>query len=459
MAAPTETSTPLAFSRRYAVISLVGVLAAAVLLAVLHRQLSIRIVSDFGEQANVSVATTAVNAVLPELLTFLRTEVDGAIGADPVGVPPGLASLIEASVRDTPIERVKIYDGEGIVVYSTRAHEIGTNDSANPRFLGSMAGAVRSELRYRDRLFDSEPASPHDNPIETYVPIRQPAQPQPIGVFEIYTDVNPIVQAMTQSELLIDTGIALVMITLYSVLFLVVRRAERIITKQQQTILERNQTLQALSARMLANEERERRRVAWELHEEIAQTLAAVKMRVEALARAAGRDRDPSPIDRDGEIVPLVQDAMREIRALAVELRPPALDDFGLVATIQSLCREAAQIDGQMRIAADIALTDDEIPEALKGIIFRIVQQTLKQLVGMTGIGDIRIALVREGGLRLGVDFAALAADTGGDAGPQPPADQHPIVPLWESAVLSGGTFSATRDGSGRYAFQVVWAD
>ncbi len=459
MTTATETSAPLAFSRRYAVISLVGVLAAAALLAVLHRQLSIRIVSEFGEQANVSVATTAVNAVLPQLVSFLRTEVDGAIGEDPVGVPPGLASLIEASVRDTPIERVKIYDRDGIVVYSTRAHEIGTNDSANPRFLGSMAGAVRSELRYRDRLFDSQPASGDDNLIETYVPIRQPGQPQPVGVFEIYTDVNPIVRAMTHSELLIDAGIAVIMIALYSVLFLVVRRAERIITKQQQTILERNQTLQALSARMLANDERERRRVAWELHEEIAQTLAAVKMRVEALARVADPDRNSSRSAGNGEVVPLLQDAMREIRALAVELRPPALDDFGLVATIRSLCQEAAQIDGRARIAADIALTEEEVPEALKGIIFRIVQQTLKQLIGMTGIGDIRITLARDGGLRLGVDFESLTADTGDEAEPQPPADEHPIVPLWESAVLSGGTFSATRDGSGRYAFQVVWAD
>ncbi len=356
-------------------------------------------------------------------------------------------------MRDTPIERVKIYDRDGIVVYSTRAHEIGTNDSANPRFLGSMRGEVRSELSYRDRFFFSGPASGDDNLIETYVPIRQPGDPQPVGVFEIYTDVNPIVRSMTHSELLIDAGIAVILIALYSVLFLVVRRAERIISQQQATIIERNQTLQALSARMLAHEESERRRVAWELHEEIAQTLAAVKIRVEALARAAGPEQDPSRMAGNGEIVPLLQDAMREIRALAVELRPPALDDFGLLATIRSLCQEAAQIDGQERIAADIALTEDEVPEALKSVIFRIVQQTLKQLVGMTGIGDIRITLAKDGGLRLGVAFESLADDEA-----EPPADQHPIAACWESAVLSGGTFDATRTETGRYAFQATWA-
>ncbi len=88
MTTSADPGAPLAFSRRYALVSLVGVLVTAALLAVLHRELSIRIVSEFGERGNVSVATTAVNAVLPQLLGFLRTEVNGAIGEAPVGVPP-----------------------------------------------------------------------------------------------------------------------------------------------------------------------------------------------------------------------------------------------------------------------------------------------------------------------------------------------------------------------------------
>jgi signal transduction histidine kinase len=447
---------PFAFTRVYALVSLVAVLATAAALAILYRDLSIRTIVEFGEQSNVTVATTVLDSVLPKLAAYLAANESGSAVAPTHGMPPRLLGLIAASMRDTPIERIHIHNRNGIVLYSSQAHEIGSDESANPRFQGAMAGKVRSELHYRDVFNIFDRASAKDNLIETYVPIRQPGIPAPLGVFEIYTDVSPMVRAMVHNELLILAGITVIMMILYGLLLYVVRRSDKVIKSQRQTILERNETLEVLSARMLATEESERRHVAWELHEEIAQTLCAVKMKVEALARASAQRLSRSGPTSSDEIVPLIQDAIRDVRALAMDLRPPTLDDFGLVATTRALCQEAEQASGQVEVSSDITVHEEDIPDALKSVIFRVVQQTLKRLVRTPGISEIRVSLTRAEGLHLSVEFGAGTLGIVNGATPIAP-EEPPITELWERAVLAGGSFSTMRTAAGRSLYQASW--
>lgn len=445
-----------AAGRVFAVLSLIAILATAAALAVLYREMSIRTVIEFGEQSNVTVAVTALNGVLPELEAFLRNgkpDVD-AQGVD--AVPPGLLRLFRATVRDTPVARIKIYNQNGIVLYSSRENEIGTDDGTNPRFQSSIKGEIRSELRYRD-VFDFFSRGDDDNLIETYVPIRQPGKSRPLGVFEVYTDVNPIVRAMTQSELLIFAGIAVIMAILYTALLLVVRRSGKIIARHEHTILERNQTLEVLAASMLASEEGERGRVAWELHEEIAQALSAVKLKVESICRASALAHPPPESDPSNEIVPLVQDAIHNVRALAMDLRPPSLDDFGLVATTRSLCQDAERIRGQPGISLDIAVRDEDVPDLLKTTVFRILQQTLKCLVQTPDIGDIRVALSGETGLMFSMEFGTKNSETGEHTDHSSSPCAQRISEVWQRAVLSGGSFSATKERGDRARYQATW--
>ena len=448
---------PFAFARQYAIVSLVAVLTTATAVAILYRELSIRTIVDFGQQYNIIVATTALNTVHPVLTQYLPTDSPMTAIADTDALPAGLLGLIRVSVRDTAVERIKIYNEKGIVLYSTLKREIGMDDSSNQRFQRAIHGEICSELSYRAafNLFDH--GAGDDNLIETYVPIRLPGNPDPVGVFEIYTDVYSIVRAMTRNELLIFTGIALIMIILYGFLLQVVRRAEKVITNQRDIILMRNQTLEALSARMLASEETERRRIAWELHEEIAQTLSAVKLKVEAFASSTGQSETLLRSISSKEIVPLVQEAIRDVRTLAMDLRPPALDDFGLVATTRWLCGEAEQAHGKLGIIADISLSDEDIPDPLKSIIFRILQQTLNRLVRISGINDIHVTLRRKNELQLIVDFRVGHNEAVSLHEPMPSSEQQRIANLWERAVLSGGSFSATHIVNGRFRYQASW--
>jgi signal transduction histidine kinase len=142
-----------------------------------------------------------------------------------------------------------------------------------------------------------------------------------------------------------------------------------------------------------------------------------------------------------------------------MDLRPPALDEFGLLATTQSLCREAARLRGQGEITADLALSEEDIPDPLKSIIFRITQQTLKRLAQTPGVGDIRIALKRDEELHLAIDFSLEKTVTGNEQRSAPSVEEeHPTEDFRERAVLSGGSFRAAYTDTGCFQCQATWA-
>ncbi|MGE5154809.1 MAG: sensor histidine kinase [Bdellovibrio bacteriovorus] len=445
-------------TRYYAVASLIGVVIAAVTLGILYRELSIRVLLRFGEQSNVAVARTTVHALGPDLIRYLETigPPDPAQGLKPL--PGPVLDVISGTIRDTSVARVKIYNRDGVVAYSSRPHDVGTNDSANPRFQGAMRGEVRSDLSYRDAFSLLGRGGHDDNLIETYVPIIPAGLYRPVGVLEMYTDVHPIVAAMNRNEILVFLGIGGIMLALYGVLVFAVRRSEGVIAQQRQTILERNRTLEVLSARMLAAEDNERRRIATELHEEIAQTLSAAKLRVESYALAASRSKGGRRIDPDQEIVPLVREAIRDVRALAMELRPPSLDDFGLLTTLRALCRELQAGHPRLELATDLEVDEGEIPEALKGTIFRILQETLKRVSRRWTEGRVRIALGQDAPDRLvlEVEVEHQPNDTG-PAAENEATEKETIAAVWERAVLSGASLEVARSDPEGCQCRAVW--
>lgn len=438
-----------ALTRRYAFVSLVGVLITAVVLAILYHGLSIRTIIELGERNNVTVATLALNAVLPGLEDYLLGGEDAVESRAQDHSPQELFGLVRQSLRDTPVDRLKIHDRDGIVRYSAEEREIGTTERLNPRLQAALGGNIRSALLPAGARRALQLLRGEDMLIETYVPIWAPGNPRPIGVFELYTDVAPIVRAMTRNELLVLGAITGIMIVLYALLVYVVLRSERIITRQREVILQRNQTLQTFSERMMAAEEDDRRRVAWELHEEIAQTLSAIKTKTETVARAAALQPCMDKGPPNEEIVVLLQGAIRDVRSLAMDLRPSTLDDFGLSASLGQLCREAEQGVGLPISAPQIAVRDQDVPEPLRAVIFRVVQQTLKQLVACNSVGDLHVSLDQERGQGLRL---AVAVNASGDC-----IDDPRISEAWERAVLSGAAYRETRSATGYVRYEATW--
>jgi len=445
--------------RYYTVASFVAVLATVVLLTWFYRQVAIQGISELADRNNVDLAELAMIPIKPALLAFLDTTLDlGPGGASPP-LTSELAGSINTLMQDRSVVKIKIYNRHGVVAFSTRPAEVGKDQSRNEGFIAAIGGGVGHELIYRDTFNRFDGLTEKDNLMQTYLPVRAgPAEPIK-GVFELYTDVNNLVHQTERIQFIVVAGAILILSAMYAVLILIVRHASRTIELQQRTIRERTETLQHLSAQMLKSEESYKQKIAFELHEGLAQTLAAVKLKAEHgrhkhndVAAAAGSE---------DSFVPALQEAIQEVRAIATDLRPASLDDLGLLPTINSLCREFEQRHPGIRIEQRISLEESDVKASLKVIVYRIIVAVLGDMVQHPRTSRIQLVLeLNQDDVMLLIndsttDACGMTAAPAADITPQLRAG---FARMEELTTLSGGAFTATRHPDGGTTLCAVWS-
>jgi signal transduction histidine kinase len=444
--------------RYYAIASLACVVLAAIVLTALYRTVSLEAVVRMAERGNLALGQALSNSVRGQLVDYIAGVADTSTEALRAReLPQDIARAIHDVMRDTSVVKVKIYNRRGSVVFSTQASEIGSDQSDNPGFSAAIGGKPVSEIVYRDTFNRFDRATEDDNLLQTYIPIRIGPADRVHGVFEIYTDVNPLVAQNERTLFLILGGAALVLTLLYGALLLVVRRANGMIEAQERIIRERTDRLEALTAQLLKNDEAQRKSLALELHEGLAQTLSTIKLKVEMAARAAAPGSSSAGPDAAADsIVPLLQAAIEETRTLASGLRPSSLDDFGLLPTIAWLCREVRAQHPAIRIEQHISIDEERVVAPLKLVIFRILEAALRTVASDANADRIELALTgNEGAIVLTIDEATLSTATVGDAQQAEPAGR--FADLHERALQSGGSFTTARNASGGVTLRASW--
>jgi signal transduction histidine kinase len=143
--------------------------------------------------------------------------------------------------------------------------------------------------------------------------------------------------------------------------------------------------------RVVAGQELERQRLARELHDETGQALTSILLGLKAVedAESPGETRRAA-----SELRGLVVATLQDVRRLAVELRPKALDDFGLVAALERLVQTFSEATG---IAAQLqaSLRDERLPSEVETTLYRIVQESLTNVVKHAGARRVSIVLMR----------------------------------------------------------------
>lgn len=154
-------------------------------------------------------------------------------------------------------------------------------------------------------------------------------------------------------------------------------------------VAEQTNRLREMAARAQSATEEERRRLARELHDGIAQSLAALNIRVK-LARAT-TDSQVRATDLD-EVSGGISDAILELRRMARGLRPPALEMLGLAAAIESHARSVAEA-----AALELAISTENITGVLSPdaelAIYRIMQEALSNVIRHSGASQVSIDL------------------------------------------------------------------
>ena len=173
------------------------------------------------------------------------------------------------------------------------------------------------------------------------------------------------------------------------------------------------QRLRALSSRLLQAQEEERRRIAKELHDGIGANLTAVKYALEtkiAQKEAGMAEEDSIPLT---EIIAAVKETMEETQRISTNLRPSILDNMGLLAALDWTARKTREFYRAMDVRTAWDLAEEEIPESLKIVLLRLVQEALNNAVKHSGADRITVSLRRSD-----KELELLVQDNGKGFGP-----------------------------------------
>jgi PAS domain S-box-containing protein len=216
--------------------------------------------------------------------------------------------------------------------------------------------------------------------------------------------------------------------------------------------------LRILSNQLLSAEEKERKRIARELHDGIGQTLSAIKFSVENALRELQDSLDSSDLNSLEALIPLTQKTIEEVRRIVKDLRPSILDDLGILATIAWFCREFQKVYSNIRIQKQIDITEKDIPLPLKTIIYRLLQEALNN-VAKHSLADRVFLSVRKGsiGIELMVKDNGIGFDLEKTISLKHSQRGFGLASMRERAQLSGGTFDIRSEIGKGTTIRVVW--
>jgi len=228
--------------------------------------------------------------------------------------------------------------------------------------------------------------------------------------------------------------------------------------KTEEALKQSGEELAAMSSRLLTAHEEESKRIGQELHDGLAQTVSAVKIWVEAALMQMGQKNPDEAAKSLESVMPLARGAVEEVRRISKNLRPSSLDDFGIVATISWLLQEFAALYVRIEIEEQIDILEDDIPDSLKIVIYRVSQEALNNVAKHSQAGLVRFCLRKTGSV-----IELIVSDNGDGFEIEDILSRDPsgrgigITSMRERTELSGGSFSIeTRKGSGT-TVQSLW--
>ncbi len=194
--------------------------------------------------------------------------------------------------------------------------------------------------------------------------------------------------------------------------------------------------LRQMSAQVLTAQEEERKRIARELHDETAQALTSVLVRLRILEKLGGKEELEKAL---GDLRDLTANTLEGVRRMAIDLRPPVLDDLGIEAALSSHVEEFSR---RWSIDVDLDCGNlERLSPAVGLIVYRIVQEALSNVAkhAKAAKATVRVAQ-RDGRMRVVVEDDGMGFDV--RLAERPREAGLGIFGMEERASLLGGTLT-----------------
>ena len=183
--------------------------------------------------------------------------------------------------------------------------------------------------------------------------------------------------------------------------------------------------------RVVEAQELERTRLARELHDETGQALTSILLGLKPLEQSAESAEAREALESVRE---LVISTLQNVRRLAVELRPSALDDFGLVPAVERLTETFREQSG-LRVDLESQLGEARLPSEAETTLYRVIQEALTNVIKHAGANRVSILLQRKKSTAV-----AVVEDDGSGFDPSDArADALGLVGMRERVSLAGG--------------------
>lgn len=162
-------------------------------------------------------------------------------------------------------------------------------------------------------------------------------------------------------------------------------RGQRLADRLQQA----NQRLRHLSNRLVTLQERERRKLARDLHDEVGQALTAILLHVDLLAR---KTEDSAALGRIAKVRGIVEASVQQVRGMLQELRPPQLDELGLGAAVRAQLDRLESADG-LSIELECPPLVPRPDPRIESVAFRLIQECVTNAVKHAQAQRLRVRL------------------------------------------------------------------
>jgi signal transduction histidine kinase len=293
-----------------------------------------------------------------------------------------LDRVVRRRVKSDSIVRVKLWSRDGTILYSDEprldGRHFGLSDEEMALFDNGRADAEISDLTKPENRFERADGKL----LEAHTAIHTPdGTPVLFEIYQRFGSVSASAAGLLRKLVLPLLGGLLVLLLIQ--LPLVASLARRL----QRGHAERERLLTSA----IESSERERRRIASDLHDGVVQDLAGVAFGLAPLAEDAARRGAAEDAGALRDAIGRLRAGMREMRTLLVAIHPPSLEASGLEAALHDLLSplEAEGIATELRM-------DDGVPDS-EALVYRVAREALRNVQAHAGATRVRVEVSRRG--------------------------------------------------------------
>lgn len=436
---------------------LVGVALLLVGMVVVGSWLSVEI-----ERSAVNRAA-AVSAIYVESILAAQLRRDSGDAVATVTMHEALDRIFVAGPLHRKVVRFKLWNEEGAIMYSSDHAQLGLRFPVEGLLAAAFSGTVQARLSDLNAEDNRAERAHWQRLIEVYVPVRLAPQGPVAAVAEFYHATENIDREIRSAQ---QRSWALVIVATLAILLLLfgmVRRVDHTLLQQRDDLrrqlqqlgaaFEENERMRArlgeAGAATTALNERLLHRVAADLHDGPAQTLAFALMRFDEMVGACGTCNDSS--SQTSQDLPAIRGALRasldELRNIAAGLGVPGIVELSLAETAQRAVRDCERLFA-FKVVAEIDNTLVDAALATKITVYRLLHESLSNSARHAPGGSPRVRVWRQAEERVGLEIV----DRGPGFDPRVAAQSGRLglAFMQERVRLLGGTFELeTAPGQG----------